>query len=301
MSPFLSIIIPFYGSADRVLLERCVASIRKQGMEEGSYEIILAQDNSQTTGGARNSGLLQAQGEYILFVDSDDLLMPDALPSCLALLKRQSPDILRFGFREFSRHLPSRGRRSPGTPLSYQSYPSGGSYMLRHNFTGVVWAHFYRRAFLEQYAIRFTETSHFDDEEFVAKAYFFSGPMLLTPFEVYAYYRSPSSLTLDATEEQCRKRIVAFKEMIDRLIAFKSIVRSAPHLNAGIKGLNRRIHFLTIDYIRQMRRNKLGIREMNRELALLKRQDLLPLPAEPYSWKYRLVRLVVNAYIRMFV
>ena len=50
MTPFISIIIPFYGTADPVLLQRCITSIREQGMEEGSYEIIVADDESQTRG-----------------------------------------------------------------------------------------------------------------------------------------------------------------------------------------------------------------------------------------------------------
>lgn len=55
----------FYGTADPVLLQRCITSIREQGMEEGSYEIIVADDESQTTGGARNRGMQQAHGEYL--------------------------------------------------------------------------------------------------------------------------------------------------------------------------------------------------------------------------------------------
>lgn len=65
MSPFISIVIPFYGTADPVLLQRCLDSIRRQGMEEGSYEIIVADDENRTTGGARNNGMQQAHGEYL--------------------------------------------------------------------------------------------------------------------------------------------------------------------------------------------------------------------------------------------
>lgn len=53
MSPFISIVIPFYGTADPVLLQRCLYSIRQQWMEEGSYEIIVADDNGKGLGGAR--------------------------------------------------------------------------------------------------------------------------------------------------------------------------------------------------------------------------------------------------------
>jgi hypothetical protein len=50
---------------------------------------------------ARNFGLRYASGDYILFVDSDDFLLPGAL-SCLRNVLQQHPrcDILQFGFQE---------------------------------------------------------------------------------------------------------------------------------------------------------------------------------------------------------
>ena len=79
MTPFISIIIPFYGTADPVLLQRCITSIREQGMEEGSYEIIVADDNGKGLGGARNRGIGRATGIYLMFVDADDYLFPNIL------------------------------------------------------------------------------------------------------------------------------------------------------------------------------------------------------------------------------
>ena len=76
MSPFISIIIPFYGTADPGLLQRCLDSIRRQGMEEGSYEIIVVDDNGKGLGGARNQGIRQATGTYLMIVDADDNLFP---------------------------------------------------------------------------------------------------------------------------------------------------------------------------------------------------------------------------------
>ena len=119
MSPFISIIIPFYGTADPVLLQRCLDSIRRQGMEEGSYEIIVADDESQTTGGARNNGMQQAHGEYLFFVDADDVLLPNTLPSCLSLLRLYSPDILKFGFQELTCYFSLERQNLINQSLSY--------------------------------------------------------------------------------------------------------------------------------------------------------------------------------------
>lgn len=58
------------------MLERCIASIRNQGMETEDYEILIEDDNGKGLGGARNIGIGKARGEYLLFIDADDYLFP---------------------------------------------------------------------------------------------------------------------------------------------------------------------------------------------------------------------------------
>ena len=105
--PKLSIIVPVYNVEK--YLPKCIDSLI---CGDGGYEIILVNDGSTdgspdiladyaarypaliriiTTpngglGHARNTGIDAAMGDYLLFVDSDDYLSPDALGSILAAL-----------------------------------------------------------------------------------------------------------------------------------------------------------------------------------------------------------------------
>lgn len=100
----VSVIIPCYNSA--AYLDECMASVLSQsvsdfeailiddGSTDETYAIaqrwaqrddrvrVLRQENSGVSA-ARNLGLVHAAGDWVTFVDSDDLLMPDALETML--------------------------------------------------------------------------------------------------------------------------------------------------------------------------------------------------------------------------
>lgn len=108
--PKLSVIIPVYNVEN--YLGKCLDSVIYPELED--YEVILVNDGSTDASGsicaeyaarfpalvrvittengglgrARDVGIGAAAGEYLLFLDSDDYLSPDALPEMMALLDR---------------------------------------------------------------------------------------------------------------------------------------------------------------------------------------------------------------------
>ena len=132
MNPMLSIIIPFYGSADVRLLDRCIDSIKKQELPTDSYEIIVANDNGKEVGGARNNGIALAKGEYLLFVDADDYLFENSLLPLFEMLMREQPDILTFDYRRVANNESLHLIQKTGEEI----YQTGALYMCRHNFLG---------------------------------------------------------------------------------------------------------------------------------------------------------------------
>lgn len=126
---FFSIIIPVYNRAG--LMENCIRSIRNQSFSD--FEVLFVDDGStdetprmladycrqdnrfrtvthtenRSILAARYTGMQQASGEYILFVDSDDELTDDALSLLHERLQADPVDILRFGHEEV--YLPTPG------------------------------------------------------------------------------------------------------------------------------------------------------------------------------------------------
>ncbi len=115
-----SIIVPVY-NVEKYLLE-CVDSIINQTYK--NIELILVDDGSKDNSGkmcdelakkddrikvihkkneglgmARNTGLDNATGEYILFVDSDDYLELNCVEECVEYASKNNIDILFFGHK----------------------------------------------------------------------------------------------------------------------------------------------------------------------------------------------------------
>lgn len=77
------------------LLDRLYAELRSQILICGKLVEILIDGNPGTIGGKRQKLLEQAQGEYVAFVDDDDMVSSDYLSSILNALESK-PDVVGF-------------------------------------------------------------------------------------------------------------------------------------------------------------------------------------------------------------
>lgn len=115
----VSIIIPVYNSEE--YLERCLQSVMTQTMTE--IEIIIINDGSndksqqisnkcakidnrikvinkknEGVSAARNDGIKYSQGEYLLFVDSDDSIEKSLCEDCYSVAIKNNADTVKFSY-----------------------------------------------------------------------------------------------------------------------------------------------------------------------------------------------------------
>jgi CDP-glycerol glycerophosphotransferase len=118
VSPVLSVVVPFYNV--EAYLEACLASLERQtlrdlevimvddGSPDGSEAIakrfaakddrfILVQQENQGLGPARNTGVRHATGEFLAFVDSDDIVPRYAYDMMVGSLRETGSDIVCGG------------------------------------------------------------------------------------------------------------------------------------------------------------------------------------------------------------
>lgn len=176
MQPKVSVIIPCYNQAK--FLPKAIASLQAQTMPD--WECIIVDDGSpdnaaevannialkeprvrliqQTNGGlanARNTGLAQAQGEYIQFLDSDDTLAPEKFERQTASMDQKGLDI---SYTAFCNEIAGKYTASRSIRLSLRrilvSWGMGASVPI-HSFL-------YRRAFIQQHDLKFIHSRRED-------------------------------------------------------------------------------------------------------------------------------------------
>ena len=238
----ISIIIPVYNSEDH--LDRCLSSIVKQDMS--SYEVILVDDGStdasqlicerysatdphfklisKTNGGvssARNAGLKVADGEYVMFVDSDDALAPGAL-SALYSAAAGFPDIVVGGFNIYDENM-FFGTVKPAMNVScsgdrMESF-FNDTMMKKGDLYRGPWAKLYRNSLIGRYGLRFNETvCYAEDKLFIYEFLAHVTSAVSVSLPVYEYFRREGTLSGGKTTERRASQLLAVVPLISKAL-----------------------------------------------------------------------------------
>ena len=130
-------------------------------------------------GGARNTGLDNANGEYIIFLDADDYLFSnDVLEKLDKLIGNQNVDIVYMGFK-------IGGNRDeiviPTEETCTKEYRAGGDIYPN------VWSKCWNLEFLNKNNIRFVENRYYEDVLFIYNGVMKSQKYLIADFPVHYY------------------------------------------------------------------------------------------------------------------
>lgn len=193
----LSIIIPVYNVEKYI--RSCMESIYCQKLDDDIFEVIIINDGtkdksitildefinkhkniivcSQENQGpsvARNKGIEMACGEYILFIDSDDLLIKNGLPLMLEKAINTKADII---FADFKKMIDQ-------DISDYYDHPDIEDPCVIEEKTGLelyledlnprecyVWRNLIRRDYLLQEKINFTPGIFYEDIPFIHELY----------------------------------------------------------------------------------------------------------------------------------
>lgn len=198
-NPEITIIVPVYNC--EIYIEECLKSISAQTFENFEALIINdgSDDNSETlimnyvdkdsrfklltkeNGGqssARNLGLRCAKGKYIAFLDSDDTIKPDFFEKLYAQAEEKNLDMVMSGIET---HNELTGEIRTDDPyfslLCFDENFDNKVFSFKDCFDFIFricvvpWNKLYRKKFVTQNNLKFTEKLNFEDNVFFLEAF----------------------------------------------------------------------------------------------------------------------------------
>lgn len=203
----LSIVIPYYNGESTI--GQCLDSIYSQGLSLNEYEvlciddcspdpasatavmqykyqnehpsnlILISHDVNKRQGGARNTGIRAAKGEWILFVDQDDFFIKESIPKALSFAEKHS-EMAMIMFDCFMGDGLETPHKGIYASLS-QDVMTGAVFMQDQPVSWFPWSYIYRRENILASGLLFEENVRFEDVDFVVKFIVHSDAICFVP------------------------------------------------------------------------------------------------------------------------
>ena len=226
-----SIIIPVYNTKE--YLEKCLNSIINQKNLKNEYEIIIVNDGStdesekiivkyekkysdiikyikKKNGGvssARNIGIKESHGEYLLFVDSDDYLEPELLSKLEnAIEEYDKPDIVRINSRDVTNN---------GETILEVNIPKIKNEeklikeIMKFRALEIPWGYAYKSSFFTKNGFHFSPQVH-EDFGLIPIVLYKAKSIVNIDYIGYDYVEREQSLTAEKNYEKLKKRVDDF-------------------------------------------------------------------------------------------
>ncbi len=181
----LSIIIPIFNA--ETYLEECLESVIGQALDsievicvdDGSTDkslsilekwqskdnrIIILRQSNKGPSAARNKGINAAQGEYMTFVDADDLVCKDIYTSSIQKMQENALDVFFFAFESFpngnihTTHFPT------STVMDHQQLFASNGHIQSENALCFNWRVVFRSDIIKYNHILFDERIRYGED-----------------------------------------------------------------------------------------------------------------------------------------
>lgn len=248
-----SIIVPAYKSEK--FISRCLDSLVSQDFPAEEFEIIVIDDcspdkqndiiNSYTKiypfirlikhtqnkrqGGARNTGVAAAKGQWIMFVDSDDFWCDKmVLKTFSHIIDHNNDADIIDSTAHIDVYDSNHKFEKIYHPESFEVL-TGVNYFLSNYYSWYVWRSVYRKDYLSKF--KFRENVFFEDGDYRIQTILNANKIIHVEYPFYAYVNNPESTIRSRNDE-------VFFANIDVNNLIMQIILAHENFNVRNKGLN---------------------------------------------------------------
>lgn len=298
LMPQISIIIPVYNSEK--YLRECLDSVVGQtisdieiicvndGSTDGSLEILkkyavkderirIIDKENEGSVSARNAGIIEARGEYVGFVDSDDWIEKDMYERMYSCIIDNKADIAAF----------AKYRNDDISQQKVVQYLECGIYDRNNNFQelisnliytkgyqqkGVspnVYTKLFKRSLLEKYALKIDKRTKFAEDDICVYSCIINSKRVVVSNEAYYHYRLHDNSICTTADDEYFEKILLFYNQLKRIFSDSEysceLMKQLNHYMAEftIHGINKLFgygdvipYYIIPDNILQIIRNK---------------------------------------------
>lgn len=231
--PKISVIVPVYNVEKYV--EKCLRSVLGQSF--GDFELLVVDDGSpdgsgaicdrlaqedprvrvvhqenQGLGGARNTGIKEAAGQWLLFVDSDDWLEPQTLERTYDAAEKHGADMVMFAFQSVDEE--GRVLRTFAPPVAQDKPLSAEEWWDMLFNAPCAWNKLYRADLFEKTGALFPPRVWYEDVRTTPKLAAACGRVVYTGYVGYNYLQRAGSIMANLNLERNIEILEAFDDLL---------------------------------------------------------------------------------------
>ncbi len=246
INPLVSVVIPVYNGQSHI--SQCLGMIFNQsyknlevivvddGSTDGSVQLIqqfsevklIQHSVNKGLSAARNTGINNATGKYIHFMDDDDLINVEFYESFTRACENNSADMACGSFMNASSPAESQIFTKEMVVTSIKDkYTS--TYVVRKAY---VWRYFFSLDFVRKHQLYFEEGRLMEDILFSSRAVYYANKVVIVPNAYYHYVSSPNSIMNNKNMEHIKRREDDYHH------AIKMVEKFAEEHNFKVPALN---------------------------------------------------------------
>jgi glycosyltransferase involved in cell wall biosynthesis len=255
--PKLSIIVPVYNVEQ--YLHKCIESILAQTFSD--YELILVNDGSKDKSGeicdeylkkdsrvkvihkknnglasARNTGIIQARGTYVGFIDSDDWIEDDMYKNLYESCEKTNADISIIGVRE----VDEKGN-------SLNVYIPNDINLREILKKAYAWNKIFKKQLFFDHNLFFKEGKYYEDIELIPKLFVKSNQVTTVRKVGYNYLKRNTSIT-GGRDEKILDNLWAYTQVKKYLLDNNLYLEYKEEFEKGVSYFKRYYINILFDY-----------------------------------------------------